>query len=73
MCAYWQIAAGSDGRDYSKVFLKYGMAFVGGEKHITTMNEIDLGDIFVLKQGTQSILFAGAGLLIYAPRDVLQR
>jgi hypothetical protein len=31
---YWQIAAGSAGRDYSDIFLKFGMAFVGGETQI---------------------------------------
>lgn len=56
---YWQIAAGSSGRDYSNLFLKYGMAFVGGETQIATMREVNAGDIVVLKQGTQSILAAG--------------
>jgi len=56
---YWQIAAGSAGRDYSDIFLKFGMAFVGGETQITTMNEVNLGDIVVLKRGIQEILAAG--------------
>jgi hypothetical protein len=56
---YWQIAAGSAGREYSNSFLKYGMAFVGGPKQIATMNEVDPGDIVILKQGTGKILAAG--------------
>jgi hypothetical protein len=28
---YWQIAAGSSGRDYTGSFLDLGMAFVGGK------------------------------------------
>ena len=57
--AYWQIAAGSVGRDYSDYFLKFGMAFVGGETQLATMNEVDVGDIVVLKKGTKRILAAG--------------
>lgn len=48
--AYWQIAAGSEGRDYSEYFLKYGIAFVGGEFN-TTMEQVEEGDIVVLKIG----------------------
>lgn len=35
------------------------MAFVGGETPIATMNEVNAGDVIVLKQGTQIILAAG--------------
>ena len=59
MSKYWQIAAGSSGRDYSKLFMKFGMAFVGGEKQVATMEEVNVGDIIVLKQGMQRILAAG--------------
>jgi len=59
MNSYWQIAAGSSGRDYSNIFLKFGMAFVGGETQIATMSEVNIGDIVFLKQGTQKILAAG--------------
>ena len=48
--AYWQIAAGSDGRDYSEYFLKYGIAFVGGEFN-KRMEKVNEGDIVVLKVG----------------------
>lgn len=58
MSTYWQIAAGSAGRDYSSLFLKYGMAFVGGDTPIATMEEVGIGDVIVLKQGTQKILAA---------------
>ena len=56
---YWQIAAGSEGRDYSDYFLQFGMAFVGGETHIITMEQVNEGDIVVLKRGTQEIVAAG--------------
>ncbi|MDE0155576.1 MAG: hypothetical protein OXS28_08250 [Gammaproteobacteria bacterium] len=49
---YWQIVAGSQGRSYSKYFLEYGMAFVGGETYSGRMEEIKEGDIVVLKEGT---------------------
>lgn len=56
---YWQVAAGSSGRDYSALFLKFGMAFVGGDTPISTMKEVQQDDIVVLKQGTNNILAAG--------------
>lgn len=59
MRKYWQIAAGSAGRNYANLFLKFGMAFVGGDDHIAKMEEVDEGDIVVLKLGTQRILAAG--------------
>ena len=48
---YWQIASGSEGRYYSKYFLKYGMAFVGGDTQISTMEQVKKDDIVVLKEG----------------------
>ena len=48
---YWQIASGSKGRYYSKYFLKYGMAFVGGDTQISTMEQVNKDDIVVLKEG----------------------
>ena len=59
MSRYWQVAAGSRGRDYANLFLKYGMAFVGGDKQIAAMNEVREGDILLLKSGLQKILAAG--------------
>ena len=50
MQQYWHIAAGSNGRDYSQYFLKYGIAFVGGEsKFSQRMAEVKEGDVIVLK------------------------
>ncbi len=59
MSTYWQIGAGSWGRDYSALFLKFGMAFVGGPEQIATMGKVEKDDIVVLKKGTQKILAAG--------------
>jgi hypothetical protein len=56
---YWQVAAGSDGRDYTKDFLRFGMAFVGGKKHVERMNEVQVGDRVILKQGTTAIAAVG--------------
>ena len=57
MSTYWQIAAGSAGRDYSKLFLKFGMAFfgAGAEK----LENINVGDTVILKQGITEISAAG--------------
>ncbi|MND63152.1 hypothetical protein D3C80_544550 [compost metagenome] len=59
MVTYWQIAAGSNGRDYSSFFLKYGIAFVGGDSQIASMSEVKKGDIVTLKQGRTTIIAAG--------------
>lgn len=56
---YWQIAAGSFGRDYAKLFTKYGIAFVGGESHMATMQKVKPNDIIVLRSGRSKILAAG--------------
>lgn len=56
---YWQVAAGSRGRDYSSYFLKTGMAFVGGTSQIATMALVNAGDVVVLKSGLSQILAAG--------------
>jgi hypothetical protein len=56
---YWQIAAGSDSRDYTNDFLKYGMAFVGGEKQIATMAQVQAGNRVILKRGMTQIVAAG--------------
>ncbi len=56
---YWQIAAGSKGREYSKLFLDFGIAAVGGEGNETRMQEVNAGDIVVLKQGNQQVRAAG--------------
>ena len=56
---YWQIAAGSGGRDYAEEFIRYGMAFVGGEKQIATMEGVEIGDRIILKGGVSEIVAAG--------------
>ena len=66
MPTYWQIAAGSDQRDYSDLFLKHGIAFVGGRLEEKNVN---LGDIMVLKQGKTAIKAAG----IVVERDGIYR
>jgi hypothetical protein len=57
---YWQIAAGSSGqaRSYSDAFIKYGIAFVGGD-NIRTMKEVRTGDIVAIKAGLSQIIAAG--------------
>jgi|TARA_Y100000031_G_scaffold3556_1_gene4350 hypothetical protein len=56
---YWQIAAGSIGRDYGKDFVRYGMAFVGGHRNVTRMAQVAAGDRVLLKKGTSRIVAAG--------------
>ena len=56
MDRYWQVAAGSGGRDYSTEFLKFGMAFVGETK---TMGKVEEGDIVILKSGVTNIRAVG--------------
>jgi hypothetical protein len=56
---YWQIAAGSRGRDYSRYFLQYGIAFAGGEVNVATLEQVQAGDVLVLKHGLYEVLAAG--------------
>ena len=56
---YWQIASGSFGREYSAVFLKYGIAAVGGELQIARMKEVKTGDRVILKRGQREIVAVG--------------
>lgn len=57
MSTYWQIAAGSYGRDYSDLFLKFGMAFFGAGA--TRLENINIGDTIILKRGITAISAAG--------------
>lgn len=60
MTTYWLVANGSKGRDYSdEIFLKYGIAGVGGKGNKKRISQTEPGDIVVLKQGMQKILAAG--------------
>jgi len=56
---YWQIAAGSFGREYADCFLRFGMAFVGGKRQIETMDKVALGDRVILKRGVSRIAAVG--------------
>ncbi len=56
---YWQIAAGSRGRDYADQFIRFGMAFVGGENQCATMTAVDAGDVILLKRGLSQVVAAG--------------
>ena len=48
---YWQVAAGSFGRNYADKFLQFGVAFVGGESCVKTMDTVTPGDVILLKNG----------------------
>jgi hypothetical protein len=56
---YWQVAAGSRGRNYDDLFLKFGMAFVGGDKQVETMKKVSAGDIILLKRGVSRVIAVG--------------
>lgn len=56
---YWQIAAGSAGRDYSDDFLRFGMAFVGGDTQRSAMKGVHEGDCVLLKRGKTQLVAAG--------------
>jgi hypothetical protein len=58
----WQVAAGSgsEGRDYADRFLRYGMAFFGGENHCLTLDgSVQLDDKIILKRGMSQIVAVG--------------
>lgn len=59
MSRYWQIAAGSQGRDYTSDFLRFGMAFVGGDGPCATMVSVEAGDCVLLKRGRSELVAAG--------------
>ena len=56
---YWQIAAGSLGREYTDHFLAFGLAFVGGRQQIATVGQVRTGDRVILKRGLGQIVAAG--------------
>jgi hypothetical protein len=56
---YWQIAAGSKGRDYVDEFIRFGMAFVGGNEQCSTMATVDAGDVILLKRGLSQVVAVG--------------
>jgi hypothetical protein len=57
--SYWQVAAGSKGRNYANLFIKFGLAFVGGDPHVKTMSQVAPGDIIILKDGLSIIVAVG--------------
>ena len=59
MSTYWAIAAGSGsaGRGYSKLFLRFGMAFFGSGAN--RYEQIKVGDTVILIQGAKEIVAAG--------------
>jgi len=56
---YWQIAAGSAGRNYTDYFIKFGIAFVGGDVYVATMKEVNKGDLVAIKNGLYQIVASG--------------
>lgn len=58
MSTYWQIATGSDQRNYADDFFKYGIAFVGDKKHVDRILQVQPGDYVIAKSG-KKILAVG--------------
>ena len=56
---FWQVAAGSAGRDYTEEFLRFGMAFVGGSDQIKAMSRVRAGDTVLLKRGMSTVVAVG--------------
>lgn len=56
---YWQVAAGSEGRDYTRSFLDFGIAFVGGVPQQQTITQVQPNDCMVLKRGISEIVAVG--------------
>jgi hypothetical protein len=59
MMRYWQIASGAAGREYSKDFVRFGMAFVGGDVQVATMEKVEVGDRILLKRGLNEVVAVG--------------
>lgn len=57
--AYWQVAAGSVGRDYADQFIRYGLAFVGGRRWAPLFGAIKAGDRILLKEGLKGLAAVG--------------
>jgi hypothetical protein len=51
----WQVAAGSDQRDFVDEFLSRGLAFVGGHRQVQAIAQVEPGDLLVLKRGVSKI------------------
>ena len=57
--AYYQVAAGTPERDYSDLFLDFGMAFVGCGYDYKQIEHVRPFDILILKQGLNNIKAVG--------------
>jgi hypothetical protein len=57
--ATWIVSAGSDGRDYTEYFTRFGMAFVGGPSPRASMTQVAIGDAILLKRGLTELVAAG--------------
>lgn len=55
---YWQVSAGYYGREYTELFLKHGIAFVGDDRH-ATMDKVKANDRIILKRGISEIIAVG--------------
>jgi hypothetical protein len=55
----WQIFAGAEGRDYTDECLRLGMAFVGGEEHVRTIQRIRSGDLILLRKPGRGVVAVG--------------
>lgn len=56
---YWQVAAGSDQREYSREFLDFGIAFFGHGNSDKLIKMLKPGDRIVLKDGITGIRAVG--------------
>ena len=57
-CTDWQVAAGSDGRNYADAFLRHGIAFFS-EDFSDRAKEVKSGDKIILKEGKTYIVAVG--------------
>lgn len=56
----WQVAAGAEGRNYEWAFLRYGLAFAGGEANERALHKyVQPGDVVILKRGNSQIRAVG--------------
>jgi hypothetical protein len=59
MLTVWQVAAGAFGRDYTDLFLKHGLVFLGGESQVNLLRQVAVGDLFLLKKGLGGVAAVG--------------
>jgi hypothetical protein len=73
----WQIAAGDRNRTYSDCFLKWGVGLIGGDSEKTHVksfkNNVDEGDIFLLRDGACGISAVGLVVSDYKRLEQLFR